>query len=171
MTWNAAVFGLLLQARDESAKRPGDDATLNPIVHQFVDSCFFQSHMLSLRRLVDGYPIESEDKRKDVYSLTSLLEDLKKYAPLKTRCSLFAVEGRAYDIESIKKKQDDFWAEKDSEGPVCIPQDLDWKQIQERHEEIDALAGVSAGLRSPTDKVRECVLEFLNTWVKTSSPT
>jgi hypothetical protein len=121
MTWDAAAFRVVNEARRLAPRDPDGGRQLNGLMHSLLDRAFFASHMAAVRRLTDDrYPLNG---KKGVYSLPALLKDMRKHRELLTREAIFAAEGLEYD--------------------------------EDRHKQIDRLAGVQAQDRQPGDTVRE----------------
>jgi hypothetical protein len=79
---------------------------------------------------------------------------------LLTRENLFAAEEIPYDYEPVKKAHFMYCEERRKAGQraYCIPRELYWHRFEQRHGQIDRLAGVSEDRRSPRDTVRpECL--------------
>lgn len=123
MTWDAAAFRVVNEARRLAPRDPDGGVQLNGLMHSLLDRAFFASHMAAVRRLTDDrYPLNG---KKGVYSLPALLKDMRKHRELLTREAIFAAEDLEYD--------------------------------EDRHKQIDRLAGVQAQDRQTGDTVREKV--------------
>jgi len=133
LTWNAAAFRVINEARGLAPavleSEVEGEGEVNGLLHCLLDQCFFHSQLLAIRRLSDEYGLEG---KKGVFSLASLIEDMRENACLFNRGNMFAAEGLEYDVDSA-----------------------------ERHIEIDELSGASAEKRSPGDTIRPQVFEGL----------
>ncbi len=160
MVWNAAVFKVINEARRIATKNGQKQAELNGMLHRFIDRCFFDSQLLAVRRLCDLYPFEGS---KGVFSLVSLIDDMKKHIELMTRANFFADEGLEYDIETIRQKEWKYFRKhtKNGSGALWIPNDVDSHSVEQRHNELDALTNVNKEQRSPNDTVSVDMLNFL----------
>lgn len=157
MVWKAAVFKMI----DLSRKLAIDKGeNLNGMVHEFIDDCFFQSQFLAIRRLIDIDPLEG---KRGVFSLRSLLEDMKGNTGLMRREFFFAVDGLDYDYKSVEERADKYRFEQLQNGKRIfgLPRDLDASPIVYRHEKIDVLSGVSVNNRTTNDAVRNEIFDFL----------
>lgn len=160
MVWNAAVFKVINEARRIAPTNATGQAEINGMLHRFIDRCFFDSQFLAIRRLVDSSPF---DGPKGVFSLVSLLKDMKLNASLISRENLFLVEGLEYDYEAVQQRELAYALEqsKSGKGAYWIPSELDSHSLQLRHEQIDALSGVKADQRKPENIVRVEVFDYL----------
>jgi hypothetical protein len=84
-----------------------------------------------------------------------------------TRANLFAAEGLEYDIRAVRQHEGEYREQELRKGKQVffIPRELDSDRLQERHEQIDFLAGVTAAHRSPDDTVRVVVFDRLGEMV------
>lgn len=161
MTWDHAVYRLILKARERA---PSAEDGLPPLVAQFIDGNFWNSQILATRRLIDGASLHGY---KGVYSLQSLLDDLQQNRHLLTRENFFFAEGKLYDIEEAARRTDALYAETRVTGEVCcVPSEITPRCIARLHEKIDALACVRPSDRTPADTVRIEVLEGLERKMK-----
>lgn len=139
MVWNAAVFKVINEARRIAPVNATGQTEINGMLHRFMDRCFFDSQLLAIRRLTDS---SSFDGPKGVFSLISLLNNMKANVSLITRESLFSVEGLEYDYEAIQQWQLAY-------------------AVRLRHEQIDTLSGIEAKQRTPNDTVRADIFDCL----------
>lgn len=160
MVWNAAVFKIINEARRVAPVNAKDQTEINGMLHRFMDRCFFDSQLLAIRRLTDSSPF---DGPKGVFSLISLLNDMKANASLITRENLFSAEGLEYDYEAIQQRQLAYALEQSKSGKnvYCIPAELNSHSVRLRHEQIDTLSGVEAEQRTPNDTVRNEIFDCL----------
>lgn len=160
MVWNVAVFKVINKARGIAPVNAKDQTEINGMLHQFMDGCFFDSQLLAIRRLTDS---SSFDGPKGVFSLISLLNDMKANASLITRENLFSVEGLEYDYEAIQQRQLAYSFEQSKSGKKAywIPAELDSHSVRLRHEQIDTLSGVEAKQRTLKDTVRDEIFNCL----------
>ncbi|HUS93382.1 MAG TPA: hypothetical protein VM695_16110 [Phycisphaerae bacterium] len=163
MTWNAAAFRVINEARRIAPPAKEGGLQLNGLMHSLIDDCFFESQMLAIRRLTDSYPITGDRRGRDVFSLTSLLRHMEKNAKLMTRSNLLAAEGLEYDYEAVREKEREYHRERmlAGERAYFVPRSLDSHGLQTRQEQIDFLAGVVGTQRSPDDSVRPEILSHL----------
>lgn len=163
MVWNAAAFRIVNEARRIAPSAEQGGVQLNGLMHTLIDDCFFESQMLAIRRLTDSYPITGDPRRRDVFSLTSLLRDMEENAHLITRSNLFAAEGLEYDLELLRQKERDYHLASMAAGERAyfLPGSVDSLRSQRRHEEVDFLAGVAETQRTRGDSVRRGLLTHL----------
>jgi hypothetical protein len=139
MVWNTAAFRVVNEARRIAPPAQEGGVQRNGLMHRLLDDGFFAGQMLAIRRLTDAYPIVGDPRNRAVFSLTSLLDDMRKHAHLMTRANVLAAEGLEYSAD---------------------PQDFDC-YAELRHADIDALAGVAPENRCPEDAVRPEVMAHL----------
>ena len=165
MVWNAAVFKVINEARRIATNNRQKQVELNGMLYRFIDRCFFDSQLLAVRRLCDPHPIEGPE---GVFSLISLINDMKQHIGLMTRANFFTDEGVEYNIEIIRQKEWEYIREhlKNVSGALWIPKDLESNRIEQRHNEIDILTGADMVHRSTNDTVSINILNFLINKVK-----
>jgi hypothetical protein len=168
MTWDAAAFRVVNEARRLAPRDPDGGRQLNGLMHSLLDRAFFASHLAAIRRLTDKSPLKGT---KGVYSLWALLQDMLTHLKLLTREAIFAAEGLEYDYEPIRQK---FFEYADQQratgrGAYSVPAGLWWQKHEVRHEQIDSLAGVQAQDRQPGDTIREKVFVDLQQKIKAAT--
>jgi hypothetical protein len=170
MVWKTAAFRVVIECRRIAPPARGGGVELNGMVHDLIDRGFFEGQLLAVRRLTDTYPIMGDRRGRDVWSLTSLIDDMKESRSLMTRANFFAAEGLEYDVERVEQQLGEYYAEKRSKGErsFCVPMELDSDRPRERHKQIDFLAGVAKECRSPEDVVRDAIFEHLKEMVDTA---
>ncbi|MFH1655391.1 MAG: hypothetical protein ABH954_02125 [Candidatus Omnitrophota bacterium] len=162
MVWNAAVFKVINESRGIISLNAKGQREVNGMLHHFIDECFFDSQFLAIRRLTDT-AYELRHSKKGIFSLISLLKDMKNNVSLMTRENLFAVEGLEYDYKTISNKQLEYGLEQSKIGKKAffVPRNLDSELVKLRHEEIDELCGVSADQRTSSDVIRVEIFDYL----------
>lgn len=160
MTWNAAVYQIVNEARRLAPTDSNGGVQLNGTLHGFIDHCFFTSHMAAVRRLSDTCPLEG---KRGVYSLAGLLDDMKLNRELLTREAIFSVEKRPYDYEHIRQRSLEYDQERIASGEqaYCVPQELRWENHERRHKNIDRLSDTLSESRQPGDIIIEDVFNNL----------
>ncbi len=162
MVWNAAVFKVINEARRIAPVDSKGQTEINGMLHQFMDRCFFDSQFLAIRRLTDtAYALE--DPKKGIFSLVALLSDMKANVFLMTRENLFLVEDLEYDYEVIQKRELEYALEQSKSGKNACWTSFKGSShdIRSRHEQIDALCGIGADQRKPSDIIRGEVFDYL----------
>jgi hypothetical protein len=140
MIWNSGVYRVILKAWELAPRTDKGVAQFNVPIAQFIDHTFWDSQILATRRLDDSCDIKG---KRGVYSLASVIKDVKKNVHLLTRRNIFAVEGLEYDLSTATKRYNALRSEN-------------------RHNAIDELSGVSSNNRSPSDTVRKEVFDGLS---------
>ncbi len=160
MIWDAASFHVINQAVRFAPPADGGGVQLSGLLHTLLNRCFFESQMISIRRQTDSYGITGE---KGVFSLTGLLQDMHNNTKLFTRRQIFDAEGLAYDTSPLHEAERRHAAGQIAAGEHAwfVPPDIDAGPSEERHEQIDRLAGVGPGTRSPEDRVQDTVFKNL----------
>lgn len=168
LVWNAAVFKVINEARRIATDNGQKQAEMNGMLHRFIDRCFFDSQLLSVRRICDPGPVVGTE---GVFSLVSLMDDMKRHIALMTRENFFIDEELEYSIEKIHQKEMDYFREntKNGTGALWIPKEVDIYNVEIRHKEIDRLSGVSEDARNPEDTVSLEILAVLIKKVKTAT--
>lgn len=162
MTWRAAHFRTINEARRFATSIHGELYEINGMLHNLLDDCFFQSHMSAVRRLVDTKKLYGPD---GVHSLKQLLQDMKRNSSIFTRKAIFDVENLNYDVDRIKKNYDKYITEKLDSGAATfhIPREFNWEIIEDRHKQIDLLTDTVAKDRKPDDHIPKSVFTNLIT--------
>jgi hypothetical protein len=162
MAWDYASFRVINEARKLAPAAPDGGVQLNGLMHTLIDRNFFISQAIAIRRLLDKYDLT--DPSRGVFSLISLLNDMKKHRPLLTRRALIEIEGLEYDYESLRRRAQE-WQQSEKRrtgiGAVFLPKELRWPLSELRHRQLDFLTGVDAKNRQPTDTIAEDVLNTL----------
>lgn len=168
MIWNAAVFNVINEARKITPTDAKGRKELNGMVHIFMDRCFVDSQFLRIRRLVDEEGIYGT---KGVFSLVSLLKDMKANVALVTRKNLFLIDGMEYDYEAVEKKELAFMDEqlKSGRSSYWLPNELNSFSVKRRHELMDFLSRVSPNERSTDDTIHPQFFGYLIKKIKKAS--
>ena len=168
MIWNAAVFNVINEARKIAPTDTKGRKELNGMLHTFMDRCFVDSQFLCIRRLVDE---EGIDGAKGVFSLVSLLKDMKANASLINRRNLFLIDGMEYDYGVVQQKELVYTTEqlKSGKSAYWLPNELCSLTVLRRHELIDFLSQVNPKDRSPKDAIHPRVFDYLIKKIKKAS--
>lgn len=161
MVWNAAVFKMINEARKYSAHNQNDKPEVNAMMYNFINRCFFDSQFSTIRRLTDSvYPID--DSKRGAASLCALLKDMKKNAFLMTRENMFNVDGLEYDYAIIRQREEAFHQEKREKGisTYSMPEELNSRNVKDRHGELDVLCGVRPDQRKRSDCIQAKIFDF-----------
>lgn len=162
MVWEAACFRVVGEARRFAPTTPKGSMALPAVLHHLLDVCFFRAQLIAVRRQVDNAGLGG---KRGVYSLMSLLQDMRNHRNLMTRWNLLEAEGLIYDcdFESPHGIEDRLYQNSTPDATDWHKQDLRSKAepSRRRHRDIDSLCGVSADGRSPENIVLDSVLRGL----------
>ena len=163
MVWNAAAFRVVNEARRIAPPSGEGGPKLNAMVHGLINYGFIGRQMLAIRRLTDTSALASDNRKRDVFSLISLLDDMRSHAHLMTRANIFAAEGLEYDVNLVRDQFMEYAQQRKREGKkACLyPKKLNWHNLEKRHAEIDCFADVSEEQRSPGDAICSKVMDRL----------
>jgi len=162
MVWDAAIFRLVLENRKAILEEQPQNPPLNPYFHMFLDRCFFQAQAVSIRRLADKSKYGLRGK-KGIYSLYSLIDDMKSRRLELTRTKFFQLRNLPYDYSGLREKERAYITEqfsKTSRG-VWIPKEYDWGPAAEAHVTFDRVCGKNQQERSPNDIIDEKIFTRL----------
>ena len=107
LTWliyNAAIYEIVMVCRRIAPRSADGKVRLNGMLHSFVDRCFRDSQLSALRRLIDKSPFSGP---KGVYSLRSLLEDMKSNCHYLSRRNLFRMQNLDPELEAVRERRRD----------------------------------------------------------------
>jgi hypothetical protein len=90
MLWDAGAFYVVNEARKMAPIGADGTVQQNQLIHDLINRCFFASQIMAIRRLTDSSSLGGP---KGVYSITSLLKNLKENYKIITRENL----SRAFD--------------------------------------------------------------------------
>ena len=166
LVWDAGIFGSINECRrpDEIGISP----VLNRPIQDFIDRNFVASQMARLRRLVDAYPLQSDkDAVRDnsVFSLKSLVSDIRANRHLMTRKAIFEQQEIEYDLAIADARE---WEEVKKElesGASSMWVSASAWPTRDLHQLWDRLSGVSATARSdgdiPSDEIFDRMISDL----------
>jgi len=162
MVWDAAIFRFVLEGRQLQIEKNPDNPSLNASFHSFLDRNFFQAQAASIRRLADNSNYGLTGK-KGIYSLYSLIDDIRKRRLELTRESFFRLRGIEYDYSEVQKRETEFVIRqaKENNAAFRIPPELNWETSAEAHFTFDRLSGTLAENRKPLDVIAEKVFTRL----------
>lgn len=173
LIWNTGVFRVINEARKAAPPAKEGGVQLNGMIHRFMDQCFFESQLLAIRRLTDTYPIDGDNRGRDVFSLRALLRDMRQHVGLLTRGNIFRAEELEYDHEAVQQRFEAFSAERarSGESTFAVSRELDSFHLLRRHEQLDSLTGIGKERRTPADQIQPAVLDFLEQKIRAMSDT
>lgn len=160
MIWDTTIFRFILESRQTQMEKDPDNPSLNLSLHGFIDRNYFQAQVASIRRLADksNYGLTGE---KGIYSLYSLIDDIKKRRLELTRESFFKLRHIPYDYSIIQQREFIGQQVKQKNSGFLIPPELGWEVSADAHAVFDRLSGTSAQSRKPADVIAEKILSRL----------
>ena len=160
MLWNTAAFRVVNEAWRIAPPAEGQGKQVNGLVHRLIVDGFVADQVLAVRRLTDGDPIQDTKKKRAVFSLISLLRDMKANVRWMTRARLFEALRLHHDTGLGQHELAGGQENGQAEASSFI--------AEERNEQIDFLAEVIEKERSPDDTVRAEVFEHMELKVENS---
>jgi hypothetical protein len=148
MIFSEMSYRVLRQERDRNLNS-GSDV---PAVNYLIDSGYFSTQILAIRKLLDP--------GSDVLSLNRVIKDLKKSKSLITREVFVSYDDTTYEPGMPTTLV-----------PGLQPEDSpfsQWSRSTRRHHLFDRLSGVSIDERSREDLIRDEVFSKLEGWIKSS---
>jgi hypothetical protein len=129
------AYRVLIEARRDSDGR-NSVAAMNGLLASFVDQCYVETQVLAVGRLTD--------RRKDVISVRSLLDDVRLHCHLLTRENCVAYDGLPYEPRI------------GSSSGLMLTGSAEEENLKSfvRHQEFDKLSCVSLDRRSRSDCIR-----------------
>ena len=160
MTWDAAVYEVINEARLLAPAAPEGGVQLNGMMHRFIDHLFFESQMTAIRRLSAKEDLKGN---RGTYGLRALIEDMAVNRRLLTRRNLCEVTRTPLSLTLLQEREAEYRRSQVLAGKKCfhIPTDLDCSLHERRHQDIDWLCHVDPQRRSPDDRVRDEVFVLL----------
>ncbi len=159
MIYDTAIFRLVLECRRSIVEQYPKNPPLNASFHRFIDRCFFITQAAYIRRLSDqSYSLHGN---KGVYSIYSLLQDIRSYRELLTREMYFKLRELNFDYsEALSKEQSIIHEQLDNnESSFQVLPEVDWEPSDEAHVIFDRLSGKNRQSRSSDDVIRESVFD------------
>ncbi|MBI9051592.1 MAG: hypothetical protein JEZ00_19365 [Anaerolineaceae bacterium] len=155
MIWDTAIFRIVVESRQIQIESNQKNPKINGAYHSFIDRNYFQSQVACIRRLLDNsYPLT---KKKAVYSLYSLIKDVRKYREELNREKFLALRDMPYDYSEIKEKENTFFTQQTIGEGFFKPPELDWESIEEVHQLFDRLSGKTPETRHTDDVISDIV--------------
>ena len=168
MVWDVGIFKLILESRQLWINQNPIKPKINNTFHSFIDRNYFQALASSIRKISDnGYSVSG---KRGVFSLLSLISDIKKHKNEITRTKFFELRGIEYDIETLKEKESNFIREKilNSTMAISIPPEITPERSIDAHKLFDNFSVVNFRNRSPYDQINTEFLEKLENKVNSS---
>jgi len=157
MLWDYAIWNMIDKSRSTFEKYSDGRLIINHYLHHSIDVWFFQSQMISTRRLIDKYSLEGN---VGVYSLVNILKDMIENSNFLTRKNIFEMRKMTYDTKSLQDALSKWLDEHCKSGEaVGIPSKFNWFDSEDLHTLIDILSKTASDNRSPNDKIDVAFLE------------
>lgn len=165
LLWDLRSWWTINSARGLTPCDENGDVKGFGLLHGLLNGCFVTSQMVALRRLCDPPPHNPKHKpvwetEKGVWSLVWLLDDMKDNACLLTRKAIFRAEKIRYNLKAMERE-----VERELRAPLAS---VELSVSQQRHEDVDLLAGVPSTSRTANDQVRVHLFEALRSRLETT---
>jgi hypothetical protein len=150
------IHGMLLTemsyrvAIQEHREQNANGISSPPIMGFLLDSGYFSSQILAIRKLLD--------KGTDVLSLRRVLDDIQKNKKLIPREIFVSFDGTPYDIVPFELSTPGL-------QPMDSPFSMQMK-CRMRHERFDGLSRVSPDKRTSKDLIHDSIFERLEAWLE-----
>lgn len=166
MTWDLSVYHIINESRGLCPKDDRGQIKTSAMIADFIDRNFAASYLARARRLVDASKIDGD---RGVYSIVSILEDMKKHRKKMTRENILKSEEFEYDIENLKREYELASSAKIRSGinVYSFPKRLNVDVLIRRHQDIDLLTGHQQ--RERGDTVREDIINHIIEHAKSCS--
>ena len=131
--WGIATYQAIRTSWRTELAEDGDTFNITPLLFHFITDNFTKGLCLNLRRLTEnGKLIEPSPKGDDksVYSLASVLADIKMHREEYTRRRLFLACKVEYDTELIRRRNWEYLLQFPSGQAVGVPRDLNPRNQQ-----------------------------------------
>jgi len=171
LSWNINSYRIINESRIYASKNEKGELKQNAMLHILIDNLFFENTLLKIRNLTDSsYPLDSGkiENNKDVYSIISLLNDMKKHSKYMTRGNLFEVEDIEYDQSIINDKKKRFMQENGKQMKF-IPKECSALYNISRHKQIDKLCGNDISIRAKNNTINSDIFQKLIDGIKSKS--
>jgi hypothetical protein len=166
LIWKAAAFRIVQEARLVADKDSYGRLKLHGTTHHLLDHCFFHSQMSSIRKLMDPGAMTG---KRGVFSLKSLVSDMKKHRDMFTRRNLFAAFGLSMDLAAVREAERAY-CRSQRQGVFHIPRELDADSVARLHDDIDRLCGVTSVGRHEGDTVSNGVFDSVEVRLAKTGP-
>lgn len=161
MLWDTAIFRIILEGRKAHIRKNPQAPEINAALHSFIDRNYFQSQVIAIRRLTDTSKGANLTGKWGIYSLASIIEDIRRYRHDLTRAAFFELRNKPYDDTEVQRRKQEYLRKQPPAKCVSIPSELDTESIVELHQTFDRLSGKTPQNRQPEDRIDERVLTRL----------
>lgn len=154
LSWYLTVFHVFNESRPFSKDTYGKYHN-NSMLHNFIDTCFFEYLLIALRRLLD------KDSNKSTCSLYRIIADMENNCHLVTRQVFFEAYDIEYDVEKIRKEYEEYCSKQQANKTYTVPHRLCWETLEHRHTVFDKLSATDKSKRKPNDLIKKTIFEKL----------
>lgn len=171
LLWDLRSWWTINCARGLTPRDDNGDPKSWRLLHGLLNRCFVTKQMVTVRRLCDRCPFEG---KYEVWSLVSLLGDMKDHAHFLTRKAIFEEEGIRYDLAAIERDVERELRARVSQSVIGNSHNSSTSALIEQgfserlHEEVDRLAGVASVNRAANDQVCPELFDKLTSRLKTT---
>jgi hypothetical protein len=166
LCWDISIIKSIISSWEKEYNVGKDFSPNQLIYHLLIDNTLYII-CLKLRRLTEHGTLKKIGGRdKSVYSIHSVLDDIKTNIPNYSRKSFFMCKQVEYDIESIKRKREEFINSQHNENmqrnlrrAIAIPHDLQWEITDGYHKLWDTLCCIESTDRKESDIIN---IEYIN---------
>lgn len=160
LLWDMAIYKLVIENRRQILEIFPENPPINIPFHQFLDRLFYESQAIIIRKILDKS--NKIDGKKGIYSLYSLIYELRDYREELTREKYFSLRGMPYDIQATKFKRQEYLEVKSRKGEIFqIPKELNVDNIETSHKNFDILSKSDKETRTYKDLISEETIEII----------
>lgn len=147
--WDDVVFKLIIECWQIETERNPDQPHLNQRFSEFLVRSYIDNQATVIRRISDTYPLRGD---RGVFSLKSLVEEIKLRRDEITRKKFFEILDLTYDVNNGKERYRKPIFITVNEGPSgLISKDHDTALSKYMHEYFDEISGVCSKESTPND--------------------
>jgi hypothetical protein len=171
MLWDLLAWWTINSARQFAPHDDRGHPRGSILLKDLLDRSFLTTHLLAVRRLCESPPRKLKDKAKakwrrkrGVWSLDCILDDMQDHVSPLTRARIFRAERLRSNLAVIERDRHDELRDWDRGTQTSgkarrgIAAYNELPAAQQRHAEIDVLAGVAPSARSAGDQTNVRVL-------------
>jgi hypothetical protein len=160
MLWDTAIFHVILESQKEKLSKNPQAPRINKQLYSFIYRNYFHTQSAYIRRLTDAsYGITG---KKGVYSLDSIIRDVKQHRDELTREKYLELRSLSYDYSKIREKEIEFILNQPpGKKFVLVPHEFDWEPIKAAHETFDRLSHTTMDNQKASDLIDKCILDRL----------
>lgn len=163
MFWDHLVYRVIQHGRNKRIEENTKMPEFSGVLHSFIDRNYFSNSLIRIRRL-----IESEKSiisgAKGVFSLRSLIKDIKKNQPFLSREIYFELNELPYDYESVRKQEIQYILSQPPTDDECftkVPPEYYWQNSYNSHLIFDRLSGTELESRRKDDLMQLRIFDGL----------